>query len=292
MMTETTQDTLYLIVTCCREPTRFAILQNVVQNFKDQFPDSFQNDLIVFDNASNDETCQLLTDTFRNVWRSEQNVGLWNAIYWTLQNYERVLGRTYKFIHIMESDHCYFHADGLVDCENVLEQTDYGAIKCHEYSVKNKHLYDKDQQQVGSHTDCWIRHRNVVTDKPVELIRLMTNSNVYVTNFLVNLHNVLRIDSMKTVFNALRTAKNFDEQQFQREFHKLHPQILLLDGGVFNMTFGDKHVLKQTMMGSGNNGEAFSKAGYVETAVRLQLSDDVKAVKLSEKELHDGCSKG
>jgi len=282
MMTAQTENTLYLMVTCCREPTRLAILQNVVQNFKEQFSDNFQRDLIVFDNASNDETVALLKDTFQNVYRSEVNVGLWNAIDWTLQNHEQVLGRAYKFIHVMESDHRYYDPDKLVVCERVLTTSQATAIKCHDYSVKNRHLYDKDRQQEGSHTDCWIRHTNVVTGKPVtlDLFTQDEGADIYTTNFLVNLHNVLRIDAMKQVFDKLRAMDNFDEQSFQREFHQLNACTLLLDGGCFDMTFGDKHKLKQTMMGSGNNGDAFSRAGYAETAVRLRLTGNVSTVRL------------
>lgn len=71
--------TSFLFVTCCLESSRAAILQHVIDNLLEQVDAS--RELTVFDNGSTQPgVVDQLVNNFRNVYRTERNVGYWSAI--------------------------------------------------------------------------------------------------------------------------------------------------------------------------------------------------------------------
>lgn len=237
--------TLILFVSCCVEQSRFDVMKQVIASIKEEElakDIDLEGDMIVFDNGSTIEgTRELLSDNFGRVYATAVNEGYWSAIDWVLRNYHAVIPypNKYEYIYIIESDHMHYAIERLCACESALDlHSDLGSVRTSEYTVAERHLYDKTAQRNDGRKYAWVSHINAITGKPVELEVLEPDLGIYVTNFLTCLHSVNRLGAMKQVFEQLRNGEGFSEQDFQRQYHELYPQVGLVDGGVFHAKLG------------------------------------------------------
>lgn len=135
-------DVSFLLVTCCLDESRANVLTDVVKNLSSQY-DGDEDDLTVFDNSSTIiGTHELLTNTFKNVYVADVNVGYWSAIDWWLESIEH---KQPKYTYIIESDMIHYDFHKIWDAAKLLTNNDQiGSVRLHEYSVENWHLYNKD----------------------------------------------------------------------------------------------------------------------------------------------------
>lgn len=239
------KDTLFLLVTCTKDVTRFEILKQVVTNLCNVIDKSTLNDMLVFDNASSYEgSVKLLTDNFDNVYQSKFNVGLWSAIHWCLKNYQTLMGRDYKYLYIVESDliHSNDTLKKLETCESFLDSNDdVGFIRTEEFFVAERHLYDKKSPKKDSRKYAWATQSNFIQNKRVEFLK--TDCEViYKCNFLAKLPALSRIQPMKEVFLELSSLKKFSEIDYQKLYYNRYKVSALLDGGVFHSKLGNENV--------------------------------------------------
>jgi hypothetical protein len=255
------------------EQSRYDVLEKVIGSIKDEEAkkDFFiEDDLIVFDNGSaHPGTVDLLCKNFKkNVFTSLVNKGYWSAVMWALDNYERILGRDYEYIYIIESDHFQFALERIAECEDALDTYEHiGGVRTQEYSVVNKHLYDKDIVHKDRRYASSVRHMNCAEKVPVTLERL-GETHVYETNFMTALHAVNRLSHLKVVFENLADQEKFQrgeftEIDFQIEYYTRYPRIGQLDGGVFHAELGFTPQNAKTLSGSWSNN--VSQYGYKET---------------------------
>lgn len=251
--------TSFLLVTCCLEPSRAEILSQVIANLKQQAPDLALT-LTVFDNASSEiGTVDALRDCFQNVYVSDHNVGYWSAIDWWL---DMLADDPPEYTYIIESDMIHYAWDKLPQCADWLDKTpDAGSVRLHQYSVAERHLYNKDAPQKGSHRNIWQSHTNKVTGKPVELVKSI--GDIWSTNFLTQLPALNRYKTMCEVFHELRKLTSFTEIDFQRMYWEKFQQTGIIDGGIFNADaacYGSK-----TVTGSWSSEEELARTGYKST---------------------------
>ena len=223
------------------EESRFEIMQQVIASIKkEQFDKSFniENDLIVFDNGSKyPGAIELLTNSFKNVYAADQNLGYWSALSWILDNANKIKNKEYKYVYIIESDHLHFALEKVEICENALEKFNHlGSIRTQEYSVAEQHLYNKSLQRSDGRRYAWVSHVNAATNEKVVLEKL--TDDIYESNFLTCLHSVNRLDCIKDTFNALKSLNKFSELDFQKMYHAKYPKIGQLDGGIFHARLG------------------------------------------------------
>lgn len=273
-----THRTLYLLVTCCVEQTRFDVLKQVVQNLKDEQSQkgfSIEDDLFVFDNGSTvPGTIELLTSNFKNVQRSQTNEGFWSAINWVLKDVDP----KYEYIYVIESDHIHFALEKVKDVEKFLDaHLDVGGVRAQEFVVAQRHLYDKSINRPDSRQYAWVNQFNHRTHRKVAF-EATEMPDFFKTSFLSQLHSINRIKPFKEVFAKLeersRKGERFSEFDYQVMYGELYPTFGIIDGGLFHakLTWSTGAVAGSFVAGGTQsyNGPLLSEAnGYQETRVSI-----------------------
>ena len=270
---------LYLMVTCSMDPSRATMARQVVNNLVEQNKETeFFSSLIVFDNASRyDEHLSLLPDGVA-VFQSERNVGYWNAIQWTLDNYERHLGRNFEFIYIIESDLVHRNMHRLSDCARFLRANeDVGSVRTQEFSVRGRWFYDKRMRFlpfVRRHS-CVVLH-NAITVDATQFEKADRDAGIYRSNFHTKLPALNRMGPMKEVFARLREKNGITEMNFIEFYHDLYKVTGVLDGGIYR-TMGNV-ISEDVVTGSWTDNTKLEELGYQATRSE-QIETDTFTVK-------------
>lgn len=265
-----TQKTLYLVVNCCMEESRYGIMQQVIQSLKSEQAKkglNVEKDMIAFDNGSTypggvDLLRQLNCPTFS----ATENMGYWSAVKWVLDSLPCIMPdhEKYEYVYIIESDHFHFALEKIENCEQALEKYPHlGSVRAQEYSVAESHLYNKTLRHPQGRPYAWVSHVNAATGAPVKLNVLDPKLQVYESNFLTCLHSVNRIAPLKAVFDELSRLDKFSEHDFQRMYMERYPVIGQLDGGVFHARLGFTPENPRSLSGSWSHD--VSQYGYKET---------------------------
>ena len=266
----------FLLVTCCLERSRSEILAQVIGNLQKQAPE-IQPVLDVFDNASTEEgTIDVLKDCFSNVYQADHNVGYWTAVDWWLQH---LTVDPPAYTYVIESDMMHYDFNKIWTCADYLDvHPDVGAVRLHEYSIENYHLYNKDKPLPNSRRNLWQSHTNKVTGNDVQLIE-PTKGDVWETTFLTQLPALNRYETLRDVFAELGTLEGFIEPDFQRLYWQRFQKTGILDGGIYHCdlnTYGTK-----TITGSWTNPAELERLGYQATrAGRIMPRESYTVVKV------------
>ena len=252
-----------LLVTCCLEPSRFNVLQQVVTNIRHTCPPEWAAEMTVFDNGSTQPgTIDLLRGNFRNVYRVDRNVGYWTAIDWWLERMKQNENRAPDFTYVIESDMIHYDPNGVKAAATFLRKnSDLGAVRLHEYSIQDFRLYDKDRPVPGSRSNLWQSHTNRVTGQAI--VHHQAEPPFWRTNFLTQLPALNRFPTMKRVFDRLHAQGRFTELDFQRLYHEEYPEIAILDGGAFNCDLNPYGT--DVVTGSWTNPSELQRLGYQNT---------------------------
>ena len=253
----------FLLVTCCLEQSRADLLAEVVRNLHEQAPEI---PLAVFDNASTvPGVTEMLKANFPFVWRSDRNVGYWSAIDWWLDVLDKANPKP-DFTYIIESDMIHYNFNKLWQCASYLERNpDVGSCRLHEYSIENRHLFNKDAPLPESKRNLWQSHTNRATNKPV--IFSQSEGEIWTTTFLTQLPALNRFPAMREVFAYLRQKGQFSELDFQRAYWSLYQRTAILDGGIFHCDLNPYNAGKLT--GSWSSPEQLKQIGYQTTRTAL-----------------------
>lgn len=283
------EKTLCILVTCCVEQSRQDVLEKVVQSLKDEQARTgvnIEDDLLVFDNGSSlSSTHELLDSAFnKNLYKSPENLGYWSALNWIFEEYaKRNLGdlnkRDYEYVYIIESDHFHYAIDKLDQAEAALNKYAHlGSVRLQEYSVNERHLYNKNMPVANARRYAWVSHVNAITNQSVKLSPLGSGTDVYESNFLTCLHSMNRLNTMLKVFKQLSQLKSFSERDFQRMYHDDYKTIGQLDGGVFHAKLGFTPDNPRALSGSWSKN--VTDVGYRTTRIdRIQEYNSVQKVK-------------
>jgi hypothetical protein len=257
----------FLLVTCCREETRSEILKQVIDSINAEAPE-LKPIVTVFDNASTvPGTMELLKSNFTNVYQSDKNVGYWSAIDWWL---ERLAADPPTYTYILESDMIYYDFHKLwkaVDYLDVHPET--GSVRTHQYSVENKHLFNKDVPRPDSKRNYWQSHTNRVTGQPVVLED--PEDGIWSTTFLTQLPSLNRYEAMRVVFEQLR-GKRFTEHDFQHLYWNFYRRTGIIDGGIFHCDLN--HYGIKSLTGSWSPPEDLQRVGYQATRFASLVPQD------------------
>lgn len=233
-----TKRTLFAFITCSMEESRAAFATAVAKNISSQFGSSLsKSDFVSFDNASK------ITDHFKYLpscstnFRCSRNIGLWGAIYWILNNAQDIMGRSYDFIYIIESDHIHSDMSRFDALEHFLvANADVGGVRTDEFSVRWRMFYDKRYWFMPfAKRNAWVMQTNQVTGEKVRFQLADRSHKIYRCNFLAKLPSLNRFAAMKSVFRSLQQQEFISELDFMRLYHELYPQYAVVDGGLYNI---------------------------------------------------------
>jgi hypothetical protein len=259
-------DTLFLLVTCSMDTSRQLLADRVATNLVAQNRNLrfFQN-LVVFDNASRYETDPALLQNVAVNVRARENVGYWSAINWTLEHHEELLGRSFSYIYIIESDLIHYDMNRLAAAERFLDDTDEaGAVRTQEFSVRYRILYNKRWARLPfAKRRSWVAQYNAVTGEPVWFRKQDPAERIYLSNFHTKLPALNRLDAVRDIFSELRRIDRFTEMDFIRAYHTRHPLVGLLDGGIFRSYGNDSD--EQIVTGSYSDSDHMKRIGYQPT---------------------------
>lgn len=221
----------YLLVTCSREKTRQTMLEKVVSSLKNQDCwDNWEENFYVFDNDSTFQGSKdYLRSEFRKVFFAKENYGYWSAVNWFCRF---ALEKEYEYVYVLESDCIHYGIERLDDAIRLMnERPDIGMVRTADFSIENKHLYDKSKRYSNSHTCDWFVHFNVFTNEHARFIPTSVKS-VFETNLVAKVCGLHRVSSLKDALSRLDGW--FVEVDFQREYHELHSINAIMDGGIYN----------------------------------------------------------
>jgi len=233
-----TSNTLFAFITCSMEESRAGFASTAAENLSSQFSSTFSaHDFISFDNASK------INDHFRYLppnsanFRCNRNIGLWGAIYWILNNSQDIMGRSYDFIYIIESDHVHPDMSRFDALEHfLLANVDVGGVRTDEFSVRWRMFYNKRYWFMPfAKRNAWVMQTNQVTGEKVRFQLADATHQIYRCNFLAKLPSLNRFSAMKAVFSRLREQDSISELDFMRLYHEIYPQYAVVDGGLYNI---------------------------------------------------------
>lgn len=285
-MDRLTNNTLYVVVNCSMEESRYTVMQKVIKSIKDEqrrCSADIESDMIAFDNGSThpgsvDMLKQLDCDRFA----SNDNMGYWSALSWILKELPNIRSdhERFKYVYVIESDHFHFGLNKIAKCEQALDWFPWlGGVRTQEYIVQEQHLYNKTKQLPNGRKYAWVSHVNAVTGENVEFTLLDAELNVYKSNFLTCLHAVNRLHALRDVFAELQNMKKFSELDFQRLYYYRYPLIGQVDGGVFHAKLGFTPQNPASLSGSWSNN--VSEHGYMQTrndAIRKYAYGSIRKV--------------
>jgi hypothetical protein len=257
----------FLLVSCCLEPTRHAVLRQVVSNItQNVLPHIEQGKFTAFDNASTIEGVTTeLKNTFDNVFVSNTNVGYWSAIAWWL---EHIRDHDVCYTYIIESDMIHYAFDKFMPCVKFLDtHDDFSAVRLHPWSHAERHLFDKNNPVAGSRRECWQSYVNYKTKKRVTFFDIndVEDVKLYGSHFLTQLPALNRYSAMCSAFNDISQRDRFVEPDFQCAYYDLTDgqPVAIVDGGIFQHELGCFNA--KTITGSYGTTEMLAKIGYHNT---------------------------
>lgn len=249
----------FLLVTCCLEQSRAKILSDVVDNLTSEAPE-LREIMTVFDNASSEPgVIDLLTKSYLHVYQADRNVGYWSAVDWWLTS---IFDTSPKYTYIIESDMMHYGFNKLWSCASYLnDHHDHGSVRLHEYSINDRHLYDKDKPRNDSRKNLWQSHHNKVTNKPITFDR--SSGDIWSTTFLTQLPALNRYDTMHSVFKELRSLQQFTELDFQSHYWQRYSRTGILDGGIYHCNMNPYGA--KVITGSWTTPQELQRIGYQQT---------------------------
>lgn len=267
-------NTLVLLVTCSMDESRAVLAEQVVANLVEEAKRLvFLPSLIAFDNGSRfDRHCAALPAEVLSC-RASRNVGYWSAIHWALNNHERLLGRAFEFLYIIESDLFHYDMERLADCESFLaERSDVGAVRTQEFSVRWRWRYDKRLAFLP-----FVRRRSMVVQYDAVTGQRATfnaadkQKRIYTAAFHTKLPALNRMAAVRDIFASLAAQERITELDFIQRYHDLYPTIAILDGGVYWTAGND--LSGRIVTGSWTSGSQQAAVGYENTRISRILTD-------------------
>ncbi len=267
-----TDQTLYLLVTCSMDPSRARIAEQVVDSLVGQDRTApFFRDLIVFDNASRHAEHLGRLPSGCVIVRADRNVGFWTAIDWTLRHHVELLGRTYRYLYVIESDLIHFAMERLSACERFLdEHADVGGVRTQEFSVRMRFLYDKRCPRLFRKTNA-VAQTNLITGERVRFTLADRDERIYLTNFHAKVPALNRLSLVEAVFGELRQLPAVSEVDFMRGMYTRAPTIAQIDGGLFHALANIPQA--GDVSGSYSSPEELARLGYRATRADRILAD-------------------
>lgn len=232
-MTETLDNTLYVVVAYTPDESREASLHRLIASLN-KYRASFSDNLLVFDNASPRQGAYASLQTPARFALSPENLGYWGALKWSLDNAERAFGRTFDYVHPIESDLVLYSLERLAEARRFLERTpDIATVRTQEFSYRSKSRYLKRSWHPFKVRRSWVADYNGATNEPVRFEKAIGFQNIYVTNWHAKVPGLHRFAVLRDVLDELAALPALTEHEFIKAMHRRNHQVAILDRGIW-----------------------------------------------------------
>lgn len=255
---------LFVVVACSREPSRALGFSKTVKSVARVHKSSpFARNLVLFDNASvYHEPLKYWQAPAMFVF-SEENIGYWSALYWTLQNCENIFDGDFDYIHPVESDTLLFKLDRLAEAVRFLyTRQSYHVVRTQEFSVKWRQFFLKGKRSFLKVNRSIVAPYHGVTGEPVKFEEVEGFNHVFSANWHAKLPALHRISSIRQAFSKLKNQEVVTELDFMRTMADVNDKVGVLDGGVWRLQQHFRKDRKGTISGSYSNKEELEKVNY------------------------------
>lgn len=260
------EDILFVVVTCTMEESRDRALHKLIQSLNKQHRNvGFRNNLLVFDNASTRTDTLKSLDPSVVMAMSPENLGYWGALYWSMAHAETLFGRRFKQIHPIESDLVIYNLERLTEAAAFLDhQDDIHTVRTQEFSVAQKSRYFKGTRHLLPRRRSQVAAYNGVTEEPVRFEKDDRFANIYHTNWHAKVPALHRFETLQKIFETLASRDCLTELDFMKVAHSRHPDVALLDGGIFYANLNNPiwPWEKKGITGSWQDSETLAEIGY------------------------------
>lgn len=228
-------DTLKVLVTCTMDSTREKALQACLNSLEIEHKRcGFAKNLIVVDNNSkiNEPLLKFGIDCPKLTF--SQNIGYWGAVLWALENCESIFGRSFEFVHPVESDLVFYKTERLECAVNYLKNsTNVNTVRTQEFSVRYRHRFFKGNRSLFAKNRSRVAPYNGVTGEKLRLIQSSVDGKVWETNWHPKMPALHRFDALKSCLNRLKLCGPFTELDFMRIMSSGTDRVAVLDGGIY-----------------------------------------------------------
>jgi hypothetical protein len=262
-------DILFVLVTCTQDLSRRRGLQACIKSINAEDKKMpIKKNLIVFDNASSYKEDLLLLGSASLFAMSSENIGYWGALNWVNNNYERLLGKKYKYIHPIESDFVLYDIENLENARQALSSLDFlDTIRTQEFSVFWRMNYFKESWSPFRVKRSHVSKYNAVTKQSVSFSRIPGHNKIYLSNWHAKVPALHRIPAFKAAIDSLAVMDLLTETDFMMAMHKSNPKIGILDGGIWWMHLAERKNRDFELSGSFSSEKDLQTFGYRKTRV-------------------------
>ena len=230
---------LFPVVLCTQDEARRASATRLIRNLGTHYARNRLN-ILVFDNASA-ITSPLDETTFPHVLvRSSVNVGYWSALKWVMDHHRTLFGRTFEFVHPIESDFVLFHIERLRNAQRFLERyDDFACVRTQKFRVRFRQFYFKQSPIPRFLKSSVVADYNGVTREKVAFRKAEHATGVYCANWHAKVPALHRMAVLGDVLLELSAAPVVTEEEFMKSMFRRAREVGVLDGGVWSMNLAN-----------------------------------------------------
>lgn len=262
-------DILFVMVTCTRDESRAKALEKLVSSINAEHRrHSLFNDILVFDNAST--TISPLKDlkVESKFALCEKNIGYWSALHWVTNNYKRIFGKDFKYIHPIESDLVMYGIENILDAEAFLDSNrNYTTVRTQEFIISQKKRFFKNSGTLFPVRRSRVAPYHGVTGETITIDKTdsVNFPNIYTSEWHAKVPALHRLSVFRDVMNQLAKETNVTESMFMEEMYKRSKRVGILDKGIYYCNLGTRFWPweKKWLTGSWSDEQTLKKHGYL-----------------------------
>jgi len=261
---------LVFVVTCSKSEARQKIeSQSLMQLAKIATPNQKEFDFIFFDNNSSFKDHLKIVENLGVTYYASENLGLWSALYWLLNNDMNIYQHKYRYIHIVESDMFINELRPLILLSKVMDQFSYlHMVRTQEFSIKNAWRFDKKYSFLPSplhnkRSEVDLRNTTDNSYFRKECIYNNDSLEIYSSNLNAKLPALHKIESLKHVIDRLSQKGSFSEKDFFKIYAELSSCMGIMNKGIWYSLTDSKNNPEVTA--SWGNKFYMQQIGYQDT---------------------------
>jgi glycosyltransferase involved in cell wall biosynthesis len=255
-------DILFVVVTCTMEQSREKALRRLIQSINKQHRNiGFRDNLLVFDNGST------LTSGLERLQApaifamSPENIGYWSALKWSMDHAEKCFGRSFEYIHPIESDLVMYRMERLAEAKAFLDQMpNVETVRTQEFSVSHRNRYFKNRPVFFARRRSRVADYNAITEDQVSFEKCPEFENIYLSNWHAKVPALHRMSGLKAVFEQLNQQDQITEFDFMKLMFERSRDVAVLDKGIFYTT--SYRPTRKQVSGSYSDHETLQGLGY------------------------------